>query len=43
MRIAEIFVLLKKSGFEKHDDDVRFHTEIGNTAVSRMCNEKFAK
>ena len=33
---------LKEIGVEKHDGDVRFFTGSGNTAVSRMRNEKYA-
>ena len=29
-------------GVEEHDGDIRFLTGNGNTAVSRMCNEKYA-
>jgi len=32
------FRLLKEIGVEEHDDDVRFFTGSGNTAVSRMRN-----
>ena len=28
-------------GVEEHDGDVRFHTGSGNTAISRMRNEKY--
>jgi len=34
--------VLKEIGVEEHDDDVRFQTGSGNTAVSRMRNEKYA-
>ena len=34
--------VLKEIGVEEHDDDVRFFTGSGNTAVSRMRNEKYA-
>ena len=36
------FRVLKEIGVEEHDGDVRFSTRSGNTAVSRMRNEKFA-
>ena len=29
-------------GVEEHDGDVKFFTRSGNTAVSRMRNEKYA-
>jgi len=32
------FCVLKEIGAEEHDDDVRFFTGSGNTAVSRMRN-----
>jgi len=31
--------VLLEIGVEEHDGDVRFYTESGNTAVSRMRNE----
>ena len=34
--------VLKEIGVEEHDSDVRFQTGSGNTAVSRMRNEKYA-
>ena len=34
--------VLKEIGVEEHDGDVRFYTGSGNTAVSRMRNEKYA-
>ena len=34
--------VLKEIGVAKHDGDVRFQTRSGNTAVSRMRNEKHA-
>ena len=34
--------VLKEIGVEEHDGDVRFKTGSGNTAVSRMRNEKYA-
>jgi len=34
--------VLKEIGVEEHDGDVRFQTGSGNTAVSRMRNEKYA-
>jgi len=34
--------VLKEIGVEEHDGDVRFQTESGNTAVSRMHNKKYA-
>ena len=34
--------VLKETGVEEHDGDVRFLTGSGNTAVSRMRNEKYA-
>ena len=33
---------LHEIGVGEHDDDVRFYTGSGNTAVSRMRNEKYA-
>jgi len=36
------FRFLKEIGVEEHDGDVRFFTGSGNTAVSRMRNEKYA-
>ena len=33
--------VLKEIGVEEHDGDVRFYTGSGNTAVSRMRNEKY--
>ena len=36
------FSRLKGIGVEEHDGDVRFYTGSGNTAVSRMHNEKYA-
>jgi len=36
------FRILEEIGVEEHDGDVRFKTESGNTAVSRMRNEKYA-
>jgi len=33
--------VLTEIGVEEHDGDVRFYTGSGNTAVSRMCNEKY--
>ena len=32
----------KEIGVEEHDGDVIFQTRSGNTAVSRMRNEKYA-
>jgi len=34
--------VLKEIGVEEHDGDVRFYIGSGNTAVSRMRNEKYA-
>jgi len=34
--------VLLEIGVDEHDDDVRFLTGSGNTAVSRMRNEKYA-
>ena len=34
--------VLKEIGIEEHDGDVRFFIGSGNTAVSRMRNEKYA-
>ena len=34
--------VLKEIGVEEHDDDVRFLTGSGNTAVLRMRNKKYA-
>ena len=34
--------VLQEIGVEEHDGDVRFYTGSGNTAVSRMRNEKYA-
>ena len=34
--------ILKEIGVEEHDGDIRFQTGSGNTAVSRMRNEKYA-
>jgi len=34
--------VLWEIGMEEHDGDVRFYTGSGNTAVSRMRNEKYA-
>ena len=34
------FPRLTGNRVEEHDDDVRFQTRSGNTAVSRMRNEK---
>jgi len=36
------FRVLKEIGAEEHDGDVRFLTGSGNTAISRMRNEKYA-
>ena len=36
------FRVLKEIGVEEHDGDVRFFTGSGNTAISRMRNEKYA-
>jgi len=36
------FHIRKKIGVEEHDGDVRFFTGSGNTAISRMRNEKYA-
>ena len=36
------FCVLKEIGVEEYDGDVRFFTRSGNTAVSRMRNEKCA-
>jgi len=36
------FRALKEIWTEEHDGEVRFFTGSGNTAVSRMCNEKYA-
>ena len=33
---------MKEIGVEEHDGDVRFFTGSGNTAISRMRNEKYA-
>jgi len=33
--------VLAEIGIEEHDGDVRFYTGSGNTAVSRMRNEKY--
>ena len=41
-RIAKNFRVLKEIGVEEHDGDVRFFTGSGNTAISRMRNEKYA-
>jgi len=32
--------VIKEIGVDEHDGDVRFQTGSGNTAVSRMRNEK---
>ena len=32
--------VMKEIGVEEHDGDVKFYTGSGNTAVSRMRNEK---
>jgi len=34
--------VLTEIGVGEHDGDVRFYTGGGNTAVSRMRNEKYA-
>ena len=34
--------VLNETGVEEYDGDVRFQTGSGNTAVSRMRNEKYA-
>ena len=34
--------VFQEIGVEEHDGDVRFLTGSGNTAVSRMRNEKYA-
>ena len=36
------FRVLQEIGVGEHDGDVRFQTGSGNTAVSRMRNEKYA-
>ena len=36
------FLVILEIGVEEHDDDVRFFTGSGNTAVSRMRNEKYS-
>ena len=36
------FHVLKEIGVEEHEGEVRFQTGSGNTAVSRMRNEKCA-
>jgi len=36
------FCIQKKIGVEEYDGDVRFFTGIGNTAILRMHNEKYA-
>jgi len=36
------FRIFQEIGVEEHDGDVRFQTGSGNTAVSRMRNEKYA-
>ena len=41
-RVAKIYETLKEIGVGEHDGDVRFLTGSGNTAVSRMRNEKYA-
>ena len=33
---------LQETGVEEHDGDVKFLTGSGNTAIWRMCNEKYA-
>ena len=40
---AELAIrVLNEIKVEEHDGDVRFYTGSGNTAVSRMRNEKYA-
>jgi len=34
--------IFEEIGVEEHDNDARFKTGSGNTAVSCMCNEKYA-
>jgi len=36
------FRVIYEIGVEEHDSDVRFFTGSGNTAISRMRNEKYA-
>ena len=42
VRVSPKFSRIKGNRVEEHDGDVRFLTGSGNTAISRMRNEKYA-
>ena len=42
IRESPKYFILQEIGVEEHDGDGGFQTGCGNTAVSRMHNEKYA-